>query len=426
MTNELSVSGGQRPTWARRIREERDARGWSQSDTIRALRAHSKDSLPSDATLLRNWKRWEAGDAVPDTFYKPLIAKTFGTVTGALFPAPARQHHERTLLTTTGMDTLEIVSRLRVSDVSPSTLDALAITTERLCSEYAYMPSGQLKTEGHAWLGRMTGLLGQRLTLAQHRELLAQAGWIALLVGCVEYDLGEKSAAEATRRAALSLGQEAEHAGIIGWAYEMQAWYALTQGDYRGVIAASDAGQTAAPSLGVSVQLAAQKAKAWARIGDRRQVEVALDQGRTLLEQQDHPSNIDNHFVVDPAKYDFYVMDCYRLLKEDRLAESYARQVIEAGTEFDGRERSPMRNAEARLTLGVIAARQGDVELAVNYGEGALKGERKSLPSLLMCSRELAIIFRERYSGNSDASGFLDRLQDLSTRNTSQTDHEDR
>ncbi|SBW29026.1 hypothetical protein FDG2_6339 [Candidatus Protofrankia californiensis] len=417
MINELSASG-QRPAWARRLREERDARGWSQNDAVRALRAHSADPLPSDGTLLRNWKRWEAGDTVPDDFYKPLIAKTFGTVTGALFPAPARQSHERTLLTTTGMGTLEIVSRLRMSDVSGSTLDALAITTERLCSEYAYTPSDQLKTEGHAWLGRMTGLIGQRLTLTQHRELLVQAGWIALLVGCVEYDLGDKRAAEATRRAALSLGQEAEHPGIIGWAHEMQAWYALTQGDYRGVIAASEAGQIAAPTQGVAVQLAAQKAKAWARVGDRRQVEVTLDQGRTLLEGQPYPSNIDNHFVVDPAKYDFYVMDCYRLLKEDRLAESYARQVIEAGTEFDGRERSPMRNAEARITLGVVAARQGDAELAVSYGERALEGERKSLPSLLMCSRELAAILRDRYADDPNANGYLDQLRELSVSKT--------
>jgi hypothetical protein len=33
---------------------------------------------------------------------------------------------------------------------------------------------------------------------------------------------------------------------LIGWAYEMQAWYCLTQGDYRGTIHAATAGQAAA------------------------------------------------------------------------------------------------------------------------------------------------------------------------------------
>jgi tetratricopeptide (TPR) repeat protein len=410
--SEQRRSNEERPRWARRIRSDRLVRGWSQHDAIRALRAHSEQQLPPDDTLLRNWKRWEAGEGMPDEFYRPLIAKTFGTVTAALFPTlhPVKGTD---ILAASGMDTLEIVSRLRVSDVSPSTLEALRITGERLCCEYPYMPPEQLCMEGREWLSRITQLLDQRLTLAQHREILTIAGWIALLVGCVEYDMGARRSAEATRQAALSLGQEADNAEIMGWAHEMQAWYALTQGDYRGAIAASDTGQRVAPQHGVSVQLAGQKAKAWARVGDRRQVEVALDQGRTLLESLPYPENLSHHFVVDPAKFDFYAMDCYRILKEDRLAKNYAEQIIEAGTDFDGRERSPMRNAEARITLGVIALRDGELDEAIAYGEHALGGERKSLPSLLMCSCELARELRARHSDDPRANAYLDRLKSL-------------
>jgi hypothetical protein len=106
----------------------------------------------------------------------------------------------------------------------------------------------------------------------------------------------------------------------------------------------------------VAVQLAAQEAKAWARIGDRRQTEVALDRGRRLLDAMPYPENLDHHFVVDPTKFDFYAMDCYRLLADDKLAENLANEVIQASTDFDGRERAPMRLAEARITLGVVAA----------------------------------------------------------------------
>lgn len=45
--------------------------------------------------------------------------------------------------------------------------------------------------------------------------------------------------------------------------HEMRAWYALTQGNYRGAIQAASAGEEAAPSHGVAVQLLAQRAKAW-------------------------------------------------------------------------------------------------------------------------------------------------------------------
>jgi hypothetical protein len=32
--------------------------------------------------------------------------------------------------------------------------------------------------------------------------------------------------------------------------------------------------------------------------------------------------NHDRHFVVDPTRFDFYMMDCYRHLAEDRPAET--------------------------------------------------------------------------------------------------------
>jgi hypothetical protein len=84
---------------------------------------------------------------------------------------------------------------------------------------------------GQSWLTQITGLLDGHLTLSQHREVLTQAGWVALVLGCVEYDMGMRTQSEATRRAALSLGEEAGHGDIIGWAHEMRTWYALTQGN---------------------------------------------------------------------------------------------------------------------------------------------------------------------------------------------------
>lgn len=193
----------------------------------------------------------------------------------------------------------------------------------------------------------------------------------------------------------------------------MKAWFALTTGDYRGVINAARAGAEVAAGHSVAVQLAGQEAKAWARLGDRRQVEVALDKGRRLLEGMPHPENLDNHFVVDPAKFDFYSMDCYRLVGEDKLARTLAEEVLRAGTDFDGTERAPMRNAEARVTLGVTAAREGDLEQALIMGERALQGDRQSVPSLIMTSRELAAEMRRRYATEPEAQDYLAHLRDL-------------
>ena len=376
------------------------------------MRAHATVELPAQATLIRQWKRWEAGEVQPSDFYQPIIAATFGTVTHAVFPVPPRSDASD-VLAMSGMDTLELVSRLQRSDLDQATLDGLRIMADRLCSEYPFMPADQLLIEGRQWLRRITTLQGQRITLRQHREILVLAGWVALLVGCVEYDTGNRHAAETTRQAALSLGMEADHGEIIAWAHEMRAWINLTTGDYHGVVAATRAGTEVTPHHSVAVQLLAQEAKAWARIGDRRQTEVALDKGRRLLESLPYPENLDHHFVVDPTKFDFYAMDCYRTLADNKMAETLADEVIHASTDFDGRERAPMRLAEARMTLGVVRAREGDLEGAVDQGVRALHGGRKSLPSLLMVSRDLTKVLNERYSAETETRDYLDQLAAL-------------
>lgn len=403
-----------RPVWAKRILAEREVRGWSQAEAVKALRAHSGKDLPADDTMIRQWKRWESGEITPSDFYQPLIAATFGTVTHALFPIRGRRDGNAEIISVSGMETVDILSRMQASDVDAATIEAMRITADRLCSEYPYMPSAQLVSEARQWLRRVSAMQGQRLTLSQHREVLVIAGWLALLVGCIENDMGDRRGAESTRRAALSLSKETGAAEIEGWAQEMRAWFALTNGDYRGVVAAAKVGLDAAPGHGVAVQLLGQEAKAWARLGDRRQTEVALDHGRRLLEAIPYPENLDHHFVVDPAKFDFYAMDCYRILGEDRQAKMLAEEVIRAGTDYDGTERSPMRIAEARITLGVVAAREGNLEGAINFGEWALKGERQSLPSLLMVSRDLAEVVHKRYANEPEATGYLEHLTALS------------
>jgi len=396
------------------MRSERDARGWSQTEAVRALRAKSTHPLPTDSTLLRNWRRWESGESRPDEFYAPIIAAAFDTVTAAFFPK-ARPNRDDELLSCTGMDTLEFLGRLRMSDVSAATLDAIRITAERLCCEYPCADPHELHAEGTAWLRRITSLLDGRITLAQHRDVLVLAGWVALLVGCLDYDRGRRTEAEATRRAALSLGREADHAEIIGWGAEMAAWFALTQGNYRGAIDAADAAVASTQRLGVGVQLAAQQAKGWARIGDRTAMEAALRRGRTILDRLDYPANLDNHFVVDPQKFDFYAMDCCRTIGEDRLAEGHARQVIQACTGPGGTVLRPMRVSEAQLTLAVVAVRERNLDLALDQGLRAFSGKRRSLPSLMWIAGETGREMIERYPDDPRTHAYLDQLRTLAT-----------
>src|SRR5215831_10117591 len=129
----------ERPGWARRMTNERKVRKWSQADTVRALKAHAAKDQPihaDNANLLRQWKRWEAGEVTPGEFYQPIIARTFDTTTHAMFPVPRKRNADTELLTIAGMDTLELVSRLQRSDMDAATLNGLRVLSDTLCSEY--------------------------------------------------------------------------------------------------------------------------------------------------------------------------------------------------------------------------------------------------------------------------------------------------
>jgi transcriptional regulator with XRE-family HTH domain len=401
----------EQPDWARRIRALREARGYSQAEAAEVMRTHSDRTLPDAEHLVRRWKAWELGENKPSREYATLIAATLGTVTDSLFP-PQSRAADLSLLSATGMDTLEIVGRLQVSDVTDATIEALQITVDKLCSEYAYTPPRDLIVEGRQWLRRIVDMQERHLTFRQRRRTLELAGWLALLVGCLEYDLGDRRAAEATRRMALKLGTEIENPGILGWSHEMQAWFALTRGDYRGVLAAAEAGQAAASNHSVQVQLIAQEAKALARMGQTAEMEMALERGRQVLDRMPYPDNIQNHFVVDPAKFDFYAMDCYRHVGNDRIARTLAEEVLRNGrSDFNGTDHTPMRSAEAQITLAVAAAREGELSEAIHYGQLAISGDRKSVPSLLMVSRDLTSVLAERYASEPEANEYRERLQ---------------
>ena len=48
-----------------------------------------------------------------------------------------------------------------------------------------------------------------------------------------------------------------------------------------------------------------------------------LTGGAWLLDSTPYPENLDHHFVVDPTKFDYYAMDCYRMLADDKMAETW-------------------------------------------------------------------------------------------------------
>jgi transcriptional regulator with XRE-family HTH domain len=384
--------------FGQRVRTLRTERGWSLAELAAAI--------PCDKGHL---SRIETGARRPTAE----LARRIDDVLGARGEIVAASHLDAVAAEDARpWESAELLRRVQANDAAPATIEALHATVFELCCQYATQPAAELRAEAHGWMREVARMLHRPTGLAAHRELLVAAGWLALLVGCVEYDMGMRAGAEATRTAARQLGEEAGHPEITAWSHEMGAWFALTQSRYRGVLTAAQTGQAVAPGGSAAVQLAGQEAKAFARLGDLAGVRDALSRGRALLNSMPAPERPDHHFVVDPDKWDFYAMDAYRLAQDDELAAHHARTVLTLGAGPDG-EKAPMRMAEARLTLAAVAARAGDLEQAASTGMEALSGGRKSLPSLLMVAGELDVELHRRFPGENAADHFRQALREI-------------
>ncbi|MFC4062372.1 hypothetical protein ACFOWE_29075 [Planomonospora corallina] len=389
------------------------------ADRINATPAGIKERLNCDEERIR---RWEAGEVSwPHTSYRVALTQLTGLQPEALGFRQNRRGQSR-LIEATVMPpadalraeadlygTMELAQQLQASDVGNGTLEALAEAVDLLCRAYPVVPAATLRDRTQKRLAQITRLLSGRVTLDQHRELLVITGWLTALLGCVHYDLGEREEAETARRAAYEMGRQVGHGELMGWAYEMSAWFALVEGRYEDVVTSARMGQAAAGQSSAMVQLTLQEARGLARIGDRREADKALTRGADILGRLPLPDNPDHHFVFDHAKWVFYAATAYTWLEDNDRAEEHARETIQMHTRPDGTSNAPMRVADAHIDLGIIHARRGNLDAAVEQGMAAFDIERRSLTDLVNRAGDLDRILRQSYRREALARDFHER-----------------
>lgn len=377
--------------WHQKFRRLRLGRGWSLQRAAEAFVASSDHHTPDQVENVRtSIARWERGAVKePDAASKAAIARMFDLPHGDFWPT--RPLAEEAVPARLGdAEFADLVAAMRSPRVGADRLDQAAAQVERLCSEYAARDAGPLVLEVDQWLRELRGLITNgRVNLAGHARVIELTGWLALLRSCLMWDRGDAFSSQQARVAAAGFADDLSNGVIGAWTWEIQAWKALTEGDLVQTLAFADAGIAAAPAASVAAQLHAQKAKAYARMGDKHKTEVALENIRNILDHAPTPANLRNHFNVDPTKASFYMMDAYRVLGDDAHADAMADTVIRTSTSWDGKSVSPMRTAEAQLTKATINARSGAVGDAVALVEQALAHERRSAPSLMLVAREV-------------------------------------
>ncbi|HZA18083.1 MAG TPA: helix-turn-helix transcriptional regulator [Pseudonocardiaceae bacterium] len=384
-------------------------------DTLRRLRTQV-GLKQGDLAKQANWSQSQISRAEQNSFLpdEGTVERLDGALNanGQLIAAYATTKTPELTLLQPGRDPLvfsDLIRKIHRTDVGRDTIDQLNVITEQLCCEYVSRPADELRADAHHQLEYVQQLLQGPTRLVEHRELLVIAGWLSLLIGCLNYDLGLARHAETARTAAFQLGREAGHGEIVAWSFEMSAWFALTQGRLRSVPDYVDAGINAAPHASVAVQLAAQAAKAHARMGNPSDVRRALDHGARLLGEHEHPSRPDNHFVIDPTKWDFYAMDCYRIAGDNPRASENAQEILRLSARPDGTDRSPMRASEARLTLSIVSLRDDDIDNATDWAHKAFSTDRRSINSLSTVVDELYHEARAQY-GDDPAISALNNV----------------
>jgi transcriptional regulator with XRE-family HTH domain len=318
----------------------------------------------------------------------PPTAGSPATGTGAPDPALALSGEEAP----DDLELIDLARRSEKSDLGAGTVEALWVAVDRLCRRYPTVPAPVLRADAARYLRYVLRLLDGRITLAQHRDLLVQAGWLAALLACVCYDAGAASQARTARRMTRQLGEQAGHGELVGWSFEIAAWFALVEGRYAETVALSEVGAAHAGPTNAGVQCTLQAARGYARLRDSR-VRDALNAGRALLDRMPEPSNPEHHFVFDRAKYEFYVATIYTWLgSDDTAAAEHARWVVGQCCRPEG-IRWPMRYADSQIDLALVAGRRRDLDEAVACGKAALVLERRSaqlIPRAVELERELA------------------------------------
>jgi tetratricopeptide (TPR) repeat protein len=285
--------------------------------------------------------------------------------------------------------TMDLMLHASTSDLDPSSIETIHRAVTRLSREYSTIAPPVLLPRVQLRLWELDALLGKRLTLAQHRELLLACGWLHLLLAALHYDLGDREAAESSREAALHVGIETEDDDIQGWAYETAGYFNLIDRP-RDSAQFSAAGHALAPAGSyASVATSIQESRAWAKLGDRRAAEQALSRSMRAIDRLPPIHDPQHHFVFDPAKFSHYASVTYLWLGLPGQAERYAQESIRQFGDPKSAGYWPSRVTTAWLVRGLASASADRPDEAAQVGIEALADDPFMRPLQLGMARQL-------------------------------------
>ncbi|MGH3885483.1 MAG: helix-turn-helix domain-containing protein [Pseudonocardiaceae bacterium] len=277
-------------------------------------------------------------------------------------------------------EAMEFTRGTAVSAVGAGTLDHLEAVVTDLDRSYWAKPPGELFAVARAYRRRVDQLIQGRHTLKEERELYFYAAWLSELLALLAHDFGFPLVAEAYALDCYEHADQAGHGVLCAWATETMATVALYAARPGKAVLAAQKGIGRIPNHHpLAVRLRAQTACAYARQGQRAECVELLTEAQELHDRLPARSPgrlpVDNDIFASHAIISRTASSCI-WIADYKQAETHARTALAVGESASPMDRSPKREAIARIDLSIALAHLGSLDEAVAQGSQALSSVR--------------------------------------------------
>ncbi len=328
----------------------------------------------------------------------------------------------RRVLREAALEAMEFTRRASATAVGAATFAHLDAAVMHLDRAYTVEPPGGLFPLARTYRTQVQEMAAGQYTLREGRELYVYAAWLSEKLAWLSHDLGDPMAAEASALDAFQHANEAGHAELCAWAMDALASIAIYTSWPQKAAASARAGiAKAPPQHPLAIRLRAQAARAHAMLGRRDDCEALLREADELHERL--PARTPMRFTLDTGTLADYAMTAYAASSYIWLgdkekgdfdkARTHAQAAITAHETAAPSDRSPSREAIARLDLGIALAALDQPDEAATLGRQALTTPRL-VDSVRSRAGDLDKVLAARHPDVAEVRDFLQQYAAIS------------
>ncbi|MGB6162241.1 MAG: hypothetical protein WCF33_23205 [Pseudonocardiaceae bacterium] len=296
-------------------------------------------------------------------------------------------------------EAMEFTQHAGLSAVGQGTLEHLELVINDLNRGHPKDPPAEQFVVARAYRSRVDELIRGRHTLKELQELYVYAAWLSELLAWLANDLGNFRTAQAYALDSYTYADEVGHDELCGWAANAMATIVIHSDPDSAARAAMRGVAKVSTSHPLAVNLRAQAARAYARLGQREPCESLFSEAQRLHERLPTRAPIlftlDTGVLASCAMTD-YPASAYLWLEDFETARTYGEAALTVHESAPPSSKLPSREAVTRLILATTLVQLGTPDEAAALGSQALTSTRV-VTSAVARARDLDRALVSRY-----------------------------